>query len=185
MRAESIEAWSQWLRAHHHQEEVVWLVFKKKGGGPVPFDYQMALDEALCYGWVDSLIRSMDDQEYMRKFTPRKPTSTWSDHNKKHVERLMREGRMTEAGMKAVEAGKKNGMWDKGIKPPEVNDSLPGALLQAFQLHTKARDHYFSMKESCQKQYNIWINMAKRAETIQGVDESIQKLEKGEELGLK
>jgi uncharacterized protein YdeI (YjbR/CyaY-like superfamily) len=146
----------------------------------------MALDEALCYGWVDSLLRSIDDEVYMRKFTPRKPASTWSEHNKKHVARLIAEGRMTESGLKTIEAGKKSGMWDKGVKPPEVDASLPGALLQAFQKSTAARDNYFNMKPSCQKQYNIWINMARRAETVtKRVQESIRLLEKGEELGLK
>lgn len=186
LRAGSIGAWTAWLRKNHHQEDVVWLVFRKKGQGNVPFDYQMALDEALCYGWVDSLLKSMDEKEYMRKFTPRKPSSTWSENNKKRVEYLIREGRMTKPGMKTVEVAKQNGMWDKGISPPEVDDRLPGALLNAFQSNPKARDHYFSMRESCRKQYNIWINMAKRAETIRKrVEESVRKLERGEELGLK
>ena len=122
----------------------------------------------------------------MRKFTPRKASSTWSDINKKKVELLMKDGRMQEAGLEAIRVAKKNGMWDKGIKVPDVNDSLPGALLLAFQSNPKARDHYFTMKESCRKQYNIWINMAKRAETIRKrVDESLTLLEEGKELGLK
>jgi len=185
-RANSIEAWRDWLIRNHDKETVIWLVFKKKSTGAVPFDYHMALDEALCYGWVDSLLRTIDEHEYMRKFTPRKTTSTWSEHNKRHVGRLIREGRMTKAGMKSIEAAKQNGMWEKGIELPEVNDKLPGALLQAFQQNTLARDNYFSLSKRNQKQYNIWINMAKRAETVQKrVLESIKKLEKGEELGLK
>ncbi len=186
LQVDSLEGWKEWLKKNHDKEEVIWLVFKKKSAGEVPFDYQMALDEALCWGWVDSLLKSIDEHHYMRKFTPRKSSSTWSEHNKKHVERLILEGRMTEAGMKTIDAGKKSGMWDKGITPPEVNDQLPGALLHAFQNHPKARDNYFKMRESHQKQYNIWINMAKRAETIhKRVSESIRLLEKGEELGLK
>lgn len=165
---------------------MVWLVFKKKGAGPVPFDYHMALDEALCYGWVDSLIRTIDETEYMRKFTPRKPASRWSEINKQKVERLINEGRMTRRGMKTVETAKLNGMWDRVINPPVVNEELPGALLQAFQDNHLARDNYFGMSRSCRKQFNIWINMAKRAETIaKRVDESVSLLEKGEELGLK
>jgi uncharacterized protein YdeI (YjbR/CyaY-like superfamily) len=184
--ARSLQEWTDWLRKNHHKEDVIWLVFRKKSQGPVPFDYSMALDEALCYGWVDSLLKSLNEHEYMRKFTPRKPNSTWSEHNKKRVERLIREGRMTEFGMKTVEAGKKSGMWDKGIELPQLDDKLPGALLQAFQHNPEARDNYFGMKESHQKQFNIWINMAKRAETVsKRVTESIRLLEKGEELGLK
>lgn len=186
LRVRSIQGWQQWLNEHHRKEEGVWLVFRKKGTGPVPFDYAMALDEALCYGWVDSLLRTLDEKEYMRKFTPRKETSYWSELNKKRVTRLIGEGRMMPAGMEKVKAAKENGMWDKKVKPPEVNDKLPGALLQAFNNHPRARDQYFNMSRSHQKEYNIWINMAKRSETIKKrVEESIRLLEKGEQLGLK
>lgn len=192
LRAESIEAWKQWLELNHDKEQVAWLVFQKKGTGKlkdaakVPFGYQEALDEALCMGWVDSLLRRLDEKEYVRKFTPRKPTSTWSERNKKRVEELILEGRMKSQGMKTIVVAKENGMWDKGIKAPEVDESLPAALLSAFQAHPKARDHYFALALRAQKQYNIWINMAKRAETVRKrINESIQLLENGEELGLK
>jgi len=188
LRADSIEAWKDWLSKHHDSEQVAWLVFRKKGkgGSKVPFSYQEALDEALCMGWVDSLLKRIDELEYMRKFTPRKPTSTWSEINKKRVEELILEGRMMPPGMKTIMVARENGMWDKGIKIPEVDDSLPGALLNAFQQHPKARDHYFGLAQRAQKQFNIWINMAKRAETVRKrVDESIRLLEKGQELGLK
>jgi uncharacterized protein YdeI (YjbR/CyaY-like superfamily) len=192
LRADSIEAWKDWLHKHHHTEKVVWLIFQKKGFGNrkgssnVPFGYKEALDEALCMGWVDSLMKRIDEKEYMRKFTPRKDTSSWSEINKKRVEELILEGRMMPPGMKTIEVARENGMWEKGIKLPDVDDSLPGALLHAFQVHPMARDHYFGMKIKAQKQYNIWINMAKRAETVRKrIDESVRLLEKGEELGLK
>lgn len=186
LRAGSIGDWRDWLEKHHLTEEVIWLVFRKKGSGPVPFNYQMALDEALCYGWVDSLLKSIDEKEYMRKFTPRKAGSTWSDHNKKHVARLIGEGRMKAPGKKAIEVARANGMWDKGITPPEVKDKLPGALLSAFLDHPVARDTYFKLPAMHQKRFNIWIQMAKRAGTVEKrVKESIRLLEAGEKLGLK
>jgi uncharacterized protein YdeI (YjbR/CyaY-like superfamily) len=81
---------------------------------------------------------------------------------------------------------KANGIWDKGVNPPEVDDSLPAALLNAFQDHPRARDHYFALPARAQKQFNIWLNMAKRAETVQKrLEESLRLLEKGQELGLK
>jgi uncharacterized protein YdeI (YjbR/CyaY-like superfamily) len=195
LRAKSIEEWKKWLLANHRTEDVVWLVFQKKsadgrksgkGSRKVPFTYQEALDEALCMGWVDSLLKRIDENEYMRKFTPRKATSTWSEINKKRVEELIQEGRMMPPGRQSIEVARANGMWDKGIQPPQVNDSLPEALLNEFQKHPKARDHYFALNARCQKQYNIWINMAKRPETVRRrIDESIQLLEEGRELGLK
>jgi uncharacterized protein YdeI (YjbR/CyaY-like superfamily) len=185
-QADSIEAWRSWLQRNHDREDVVWLVFMKKGKGPVPFGYQEALDEALCMGWIDSLMKRIDDRTYMRKFTPRKATSTWSDRNKERVEQLILEGRMKPEGMKAIEVARENGMWDKGVKPPEVDDRLPASLLASFQDHPHARDHYFAMPVRAQKQFNIWINMAKRAETVRKrLEESLLLLEKGEELGLK
>ena len=186
LQAGSIEEWSSWLRKNHDREDVVWLVFRKKGSGPLPFGYQEALDEALCMGWIDSLLKKIDEATYMRKFTPRKATSTWSDRNKERVEELILEGRMMPPGMRIIQVARENGMWDKGIQPPEVDESLPDALLSAFQFNSRARDHYFALPARAQKQFNIWINMAKRAETVRKrIDESIARLEKGEELGLK
>jgi len=186
LHASSIEEWRTWLQENQNREDVIWLVFRKKGAGPVPFGYQEALDEALCMGWIDSLLKKIDEVSYMRKFTPRKATSTWSERNKERVEQLILEGRMMPPGMKTIQVAKENGNWDKGVHPPEVDDSLPGALLSAFQDHPPARDHYFAMPARAQKQFNIWINMAKRAETVrQRLDETIRLLENGEELGLK
>ncbi len=186
LRVNSIGEWRSWLGKNHDREDGVWLVFRKKGAGPVPFDYPQALDEALCMGWVDSLLKKIDETSYMRKFTPRKPTSTWSEKNKKRIGELILEGRMMPPGMKTVEVARKNGMWEKGVKPPEVDDSLPGALLAAFQDHPAARDHFFGMTASMQRQYNIWINMAKRPETVRKrIEEALRLLEQGKELGLK
>ena len=186
LRVDRIEAWKSWLQQNHDREDLVWLVFRKKGKGPVPFDYQAALDEALCMGWVDSLLKKIDEVSYMRKFTPRKPTSTWSERNKERVELLILQGRMMPEGMKTIEIARENGLWDKGVTPPEVDDTLPDALLSTFQGNPIARDHYFALPARAQKQFNIWINMAKRAGTVRKrIDESIRLLEKGEELGLK
>lgn len=186
LHADSIEEWKSWLTANHDREDGVWLVFRKKAKGPVPFAYQEALDEALCMGWIDSLLKRIDDNTYMRKFTPRKAASGWSDRNKDRVEQLILEGRMMPPGMRTIEVARENGMWDKEVKPPEIDDSLPAALLNAFQDHPLARDNYFTMPDRVQKQFNIWINMAKRAETVRKrLDESLRLLEKGEELGLK
>jgi len=186
LRVNSLEAWRDWLKSNHGKKKIVWLVFRKKGRGRVPFVYDEALDEALCYGWVDSLLRRIDEDEYMRKFTPRSAGSTWSEINKKKVVLLSEQGRMKPSGLKTIKVAKKNGMWDKGVKIPEVDYSLPGALLFAFHSNPKARDNYFKLREKAQKQFNIWINMARRAETIhKRVEESVSLLEQGKELGLK
>ena len=174
------------MQMHYDKEEMIWLVFRKKGAGLVPFSYQEALDEALCLGWIDSLVRRIDDSTYMRKFTPRKANSVWSARNKERVEQLIQEGRMMPSGHRTIQVAQENGMWDKGIQIPEVDDSLPGALLSAFQKAPLARSHYFALPARAQKQFNIWINMAKQTDTVRRrLEESLRLLEKGEELGLK
>ncbi|MCK5138047.1 MAG: YdeI/OmpD-associated family protein [Bacteroidales bacterium] len=186
LRFSDRKAWKDWLSKNHDQEVVAWLVFRKKGQGKVTFDYEGALEEALCYGWIDSLIRGVDASEYVRKFTPRKNSSVWSESNKRRVEMLITAGRMAEPGMEKIRAAKKNGHWERGVQLPDVNEAMPGALLRAFDSSPPARDNFFKLNLTCQKQYNIWINMAKRPETIEKrVSESIRLLEKGEKLGLK
>ncbi|MCK4991241.1 MAG: hypothetical protein KAS29_12170, partial [Bacteroidales bacterium] len=162
LRFSDRNAWKDWLSKNYDRKEVAWLVFRKKGTTKVTFDYEGALEEALCYGWIDSLIRGMDEKEYMRKFTPRKNNSVWSDSNKRRVEMLIKAGRMAKPGMEKVRAAQKNGQWDKEAQRPEVNEETPGPLLHAFVSNPLARDNYFKLSFTCQKQYNIWINMAKR-----------------------
>lgn len=186
LRVGSLQEWHLWLDKNHRSSQGVWLVFMKKGAGPVPFDFGMALDEALCFGWVDSLVKTIDDKSYKRKFTPRKVTSTWSEHNKKRVAGLIGQGRMQPFGLEKIEAARKNGMWEKKVLIPNIDEGLPGALLHAFKDHPEARTRYFALIHSHQKQYNIWINSAKRADTIhRRVEEAIRTLEEGTELGLK
>lgn len=186
LKVGSLQEWHAWLKKNHRISNGIWLVFKKKEAGPVPFDYGMALDEALSFGWVDSLIKAIDEKEYLRKFTPRKASSSWSEHNKKRVARLMEQGRMQPFGMEKVEAARENGMWEKKVVPPAIDQGIPGALLHAFERHPKARACYFALGTSHQKQYNMWINSARRADTVhRRVEESIRILESGESLGLK
>jgi len=186
LRVQSLEAWREWLRENRDKSDGVWLVFRKKGTGPVPFTYDEALDEALCHGWVDSLIKAIDDREYMRKFTPRKETSNWSAVNKKKAGKLIAQGRMTPAGMALVEAAKRNGMWDRGAERPEISEEIPAALLEAFKTNPVAREHYSGLKQTHRRQYHLWINSARREETVRKrVLEAIRLLERGEKLGLR
>ncbi len=186
LRFNDRKAWKDWLSKNHDREKVAWLVFRKKGKSKITFDYKGALEEALCFGWIDSLIRGIDDTEYVRKFTPRKRSSVWSESNKRRVELLIGQGRMTEAGMVKIEAAKENGQWERAEQPAHVSEVMPGALLMAFDDNPLAKENYFGLNLTSQKKYNIWINMAKRPETIEKrVSESIRLLEKGEKLGLK
>ena len=102
----------EWLKKNHGKETEVWVGMFKKASGRVGINYDQALDEALCFGWIDGISKSLNEESYMQRFTPRRPKSNWSKINKGHVKRLTREGRMMPAGLKAIEEAKKNGRWD-------------------------------------------------------------------------
>jgi uncharacterized protein YdeI (YjbR/CyaY-like superfamily) len=181
----TLSDWRKWLKQNHHKVDEVWLVFYKKGAGEQTLDYDSALDEALCYGWIDSIIKKIDDTKYARKFTPRNKISKWSESNKKRVERLIKNGRMTEAGLAVVKAAKANGCWDKPDRPPTVTE-VPAEFEAALKKNKAARESFNQLAPSHQKQYIMWVAMAKRPETRdKRIKEAIILLEKGEKLGLK
>ena len=179
-----IVEWNSWLQDHHATSEGIWLKFKR-GSGAHGLDYEEAVREALCWGWIDSLIKNIDAEWYMRKFTPRKETSKWSQSNKRRVECLIQEGRMKPEGMWLVETAKKTGRWgrdDRPIIPMEV----PVALQQAFRVNPEAGEFFYALSRSDQKPFIAWIVMAKRPETRKRhVEESIRVLLRKEKLGLK
>lgn len=106
------ETWRAWLPVHHASATVVWLVYYKGATGKDGVGCDESVEEALCYGWIDGLIRRIDDDRYMRRFTPRKPKSKWSASNKERVERLLEEGKMTTPGKRVIEAAKTDGSRD-------------------------------------------------------------------------
>jgi uncharacterized protein YdeI (YjbR/CyaY-like superfamily) len=181
----SIEDWRKWLRQNHCKVDEVWLVFYKRGAGEQSLDYGSALDEALCFGWIDSLIKKIDDTKYARKFTPRNEISKWSESNKKRVERLIKDGRMVEAGLAIVKAAKANGCWDKPDRTLIVTE-VPAELEAALRKNKKAGEIFNKLAPSHRKQYIMWIAMAKRQETREKrIREAIALLEEGQKLGLK
>ena len=178
--------WRKWLKENHNKENEVWFVYHKKEAGKPSVDYEVSVEEALCYGWVDSIIKKIDDKKYVRKFTPRKDDSKWSESNKRRVEKLIAEKRMTNIGMAKIEAAKKNGMWENVITPPVISLEVPAALAKALSENKKAQAFWSGLKPTHQKEFLRWINSAKREETVERrIKESIAMLNKSEKLGLK
>ncbi len=123
--------WRAWLEGHHDTSPGVWLVLTKKGGTQTTMTWQAAVDEALCFGWIDGQARRRDDETSLQRMTRRSRRSTWSARNVGHVERLQREGRMTPAGQAAVDAAKADGRWERAYAPPSeavVPDDLAAAI---------------------------------------------------------
>ncbi len=121
-------AWRAWLEEHHADTPAVWLVLTKKGGTLTTLTWQTALDEALCFGWIDGQARRRDEQSSFQRFTPRGPKSRWSLRNVEHIDRLEAEGRMTAAGRAAVEAAKADGRWEAAYAGPATAETPPDLL---------------------------------------------------------
>ena len=187
MRVESRSAWREWLEAHHATETEIWLVFYKKHTGVANVSYGEAVEEALCFGWIDSLVRRLDDDRYAQKFTPRRSGSVWSESNKERVERMIAQGRMTAAGQALVDDAKATGAWTRRRERPRVDvDRIPEELQAALEAHPRAQETFRTLAPTYRKQYILWIATAKRAETRERrTREAISKLERGERLGLK
>jgi uncharacterized protein YdeI (YjbR/CyaY-like superfamily) len=112
-----VAGWRRWLQRNHQREAVIWLVYLKEQSTEQKLTYEQSLDEALCFGWIDSLIKRLDENKYARKFTPRKSVSKWSETNKKRVMELSKQGRMAEAGGVIVAKAMFNGSLDKPDRP--------------------------------------------------------------------
>lgn len=178
--------WRNWLAANHDKETEVWLVFDKKKTGKQSIEYEASLEEALCYGWIDSIIKNVDDSKYIRKFTPRKTNSKWSLVNKKLVDQLITDGLMTEHGLKKVEAARQSGQWENPTTKPQMKFEIPAEFVEALQKNKRARDFFDKLAPTYQMQYIRWIEVAKRPETREKrINESIQLLAEGKKLGLK
>jgi len=167
---------------HGKQEKEVWLVSTKAESGKKCITYQESLEEALCFGWVDSIIQKIDEEKYARKFTPRRRGSQWSELNKHLAAKLIKEGRMTEAGMAKVEFKLEEAA---AIRPKRALIQAPEWLKEGLKQSPEAWEFFESLAPSRQRNYILWISDAKREETRQKrIREAIERLERKEILGI-
>jgi len=176
---QTLEQWRSWLADHHGSESEVWLVFHKRHTGRPSIAYQDALDEALCFGWVDSLIKRLDDARYARKFTPRKADSKWSAVNRKHYARLKTSGRLKPSGLNRAPT-------DRSYDKPPASSTIPAYIQEALQRSQTASRNFESLAPSYRRNYIGWIDSAKLQETkMRRLQEAIKLLAAGKTLGLK
>lgn len=183
LRVQSVDPWCDWLDEHHASESEIWLVFYKRHTGVASIDYKDALDEALCFGWVDSLVKRLDDRRYALKFTPRRADSRWSEANRRRYAELKASGRMRPAGIERPPNDR-----GYGPRPPRLPlpSGLPPYIQAAFRSHATARRHFEALAPSQRRRYVAWIESAKREETRLGrLKEAIRLLARGKVLGLK
>jgi uncharacterized protein YdeI (YjbR/CyaY-like superfamily) len=170
------EAWRAWLSANHAVKKELWLVFYKKAARRKGISYQEALEEALCYGWIDSFMRKLDDERRVIRFSPRKVKSLWSARNKATADRLIAAGRMTEFGLAKIEAAKQNGSWTK-LDAIDVRLEVPQDLLDALGAKKGLREKFEALSRTRKKQYSFWVGDAKRPETrAKRIAEAVQRI---------
>jgi uncharacterized protein YdeI (YjbR/CyaY-like superfamily) len=177
------DQWRAWLAEHHASASEIWLVFHKQRTGVASIDYQAALDEALCFGWVDSLIKRIDERRFARKFTPRRADSRWSAVNRKRYAELAAIGRLRAPG-------KQRPPTELGSAPRPARRELPAKLPQyiraALTKDRIAKLHFDALPREQRRRYYAWIESAKREETrLRRLEESLRLLRVGRVLGLK
>jgi uncharacterized protein YdeI (YjbR/CyaY-like superfamily) len=160
----TIQEWHDWLDENHGTAKVLWIVIQKKASKKQGIRYEEAVLEAVSYGWIDGQIKRIDDDEFMQRYTPRRPGSIWSKSNKKRVERLIKEGRMTPTGMEKVEEAKKNGQWEKAYTS-RAPVEIPDDLYEALSAVPEALKNFKAFPQSARFMYVHWINEAKRQDT--------------------
>jgi len=133
--------WRNWLVENHNCQNEIWLIYYKELVTKESVKQPDAVEEALCYGWIDSIVKRIDDERYMQKFTPRNDKSMWSELNKKRVAKLIKNGKMTEAGMQKIRIAKKDGSWDK-IKNYTDVKNIPIELEIKLSENKKARKYF-------------------------------------------
>jgi uncharacterized protein YdeI (YjbR/CyaY-like superfamily) len=176
--ARTVERWRGWLKRHHDSENEVWLIFHKKHTGKPSVAYKDALDEALCYGWIDSLIKRIDDNRYARKFTPRKAESNWSSINIKRYNELKAAKRLAPPGLARSPEG-------RPVVDGPKTDVLPAYIERAIRKDAKAWPFFESLAPSHRRLYINWIDAAKREETKQKrIEQAIEKLRAGRKPSL-
>lgn len=162
---ENKSVWRSWLQTYHQTEQSVWLVYYKKSSNKPSVTWSEAVDEALCFGWIDSKIISIDHERSQQFFSKRKPSSTWSKINKDKVEKLIAAGLMAEAGYISIEIAKQNGSWTMLDEVEEL--IIPADLEAEFTDNPNSKDFFLNLSKSSKKIILSWLVLAKTTETRQ------------------
>ncbi len=157
------QEWREWLTENHRSKQSIWLICYKKKANIPTISWSEAVEEALCFGWIDSTRNTVNDEKFVQLFSKRKAKSTWSKVNKEKVLLLIEQGLMTQAGHESIEIAKQNGSW---IILDEVEAlSIPTDLEEAFKANPDSMDYFLSLSKSVKKGILQWIVLAKRSET--------------------
>lgn len=166
--------WRQWLQQNHNVKQSVWLIQHKKKSNKPSLSWSEAVDEALCFGWIDSVRKTIDEERYVQFFSRRKPTGNWSKINKEKIELLIEKGLMTQAGHDSIETAKQNGSWS--VLDDVEALKIPKDLTAAFKIRPGSRAYFSGLSKSVKKMILQWVVLAKRPETRQKRIDEIAEL---------
>ena len=186
--AKNRDAWRAWLKRNHQKVAEIWLIYYKKHTRQPSIAYVHAVEEALCFGWIDGIVKRIDDERYAQRFTPRRANSKWSELNRHRARRLIAEGRMTSAGEAVLPVDLMAGAEERLGTRSRSNwaDVVPGDLLAALLENRTALAYFERLAPSYRRQYVGWIASAKREETRRKrVREAIELLAQERKLGMK
>lgn len=159
----SRQEWREWLQENHLSQSAVWLVYYKKKSNVAAITWSEAVDEALCFGWIDSKAQTLDDEKFRQFFSKRKPKSVWSKINKEKIQRLTADGLIAPAGYEIIETAKQNGSWSILDEVEEL--MIPADLESEFETRPGSEDFFLSLSKSVRKAILQWLVLAKQPET--------------------
>jgi uncharacterized protein YdeI (YjbR/CyaY-like superfamily) len=183
------EEFRKWLTINHEKSNGIWILFYRKHVKIENISYNEVLEEALCFGWIDSLIKKVDSDTYARKVTPRTDTKKWSEINKRKVVELIKSKKMTMAGLNKIDVYIRTGKveWEfTKSEPKKESIVIPGFMLEEFSKHEPALTNFEKLSATFKRHYVLWITSAKKTETIKKrLKESVGLLKNNEKLGLR
>jgi uncharacterized protein YdeI (YjbR/CyaY-like superfamily) len=154
----------KWLEKNHTTQTELWLLFYKVHTNKKSIRYAEAVEEALCFGWIDGIVKRIDDERHAQRYTPRKPRSYWSNVNKERAKRLIEQGKMTEAGLVKIKEAKKSGWWKRAYSF-EVENIMSSEMKTVLMSDKEAWNNFQNFGKSYQNTYIFYVNYAKREET--------------------
>lgn len=176
--------WRTWLTENYATVMELWLLFHKKHTGKPGLAYDEAVEEALCFGWIDGILKRIDNEKHTIRFCPRRKNSIWSERNKERVRRMIEAGRMTETGLAKVREAKENGQWDKAAEREDVT-TVPAELTEALAKDGRARLNFEKLAPSYRRQFIYWVGIAKRDQTRRKrVAEAVRMIRENKRLGM-
>lgn len=160
------DPWRAWLAENWSTEDEVWVVHYKKKFSHLGLTLDEAVEEALCFGWIDSTLNRLDEKRYALRYSPRKADSIWSMSNIRRAGKMITAGKMTEAGQQKIDEARANGQWEAAVRREQV-DVIPGELQRALRKEEGGLAAYEALPDSRKKQYIYWLESAKREDTKQ------------------